>query len=92
MIKFILNDRAINFTIPGNTSGVSVSSGFDYTLDFGFGSDVVVNGSSYILNFYLNDRPVNFKLNAENSANTFYRLLEDGFIRLLEDGSFRLLE
>lgn len=61
-MNFVLNDRAVNFTLSDR------------------------------LDFYLNDGPVNFKLNAENSANTFYRLLEDGFIRLLEDGSFRLLE
>lgn len=47
-----------------------------------------------MIEFTLNDEPVNFTLNAEVEAGPEQaaRLLEDGSFRLLEDGSFRLLE
>lgn len=47
-----------------------------------------------MIEFTLNDEPVNFTLNAEteDGPDAAARLLEDGAFRLLEDGSFRLLE
>lgn len=47
-----------------------------------------------MIEFTLNDEPVNFQLNAEVEGipDADARLLEDGEYRLLEDGSFRLLE
>ena len=47
-----------------------------------------------MIEFTLNDEPVNFILNAdvEEGPEEGARLLEDGGFRLLEDGSFRLLE
>lgn len=47
-----------------------------------------------MIEFKLNDEPINFTLNAEAEAgpDEAARLLEDGAFRLLEDGGFRLLE
>lgn len=47
-----------------------------------------------MIDFTLNDEPINFTLNAETEEGPEQaaRLLEDGDFRLLEDGSFRLLE
>lgn len=47
-----------------------------------------------MIEFTLNDEPVNFTLNAEVEAGPeeAARLLEDGAFRLLEDSGFRLLE
>lgn len=47
-----------------------------------------------MIEFTVNDKPINFVLNAEVEAGPedSARLLEDGDFRLLEDGSFRLLE
>lgn len=47
-----------------------------------------------MIDFILNDEPINFTLNAETEAGPEQsaRLLEDGSFRLLEDDSFRLLE
>lgn len=47
-----------------------------------------------MIEFTLNDEPINFQLNAEveTGPEQAARLLEDGGFRLLEDGSFRLLE
>jgi hypothetical protein len=46
------------------------------------------------IDFTLNDRPIDFKLNAEVELGPEQsaRLLEDGSFRLLEDDGFRLLE
>lgn len=47
-----------------------------------------------LIEFTVNDDPINFTLNAEVEAGPEQaaRLLEDGAFRLLEDGGFRLLE
>lgn len=47
-----------------------------------------------LIDFTVNDEPINFKLNAETETgpDQAARLLEDGAFRLLEDGGFRLLE
>jgi hypothetical protein len=47
-----------------------------------------------MIDFTLNDEPVNFILDADVVAgpDESARLLEDGGYRLLEDGSYRLLE
>ena len=47
-----------------------------------------------MIEFTLNDEPINFTLDAdaEDGPEESARLLEDGSFRLLEDGSFRLLE
>lgn len=47
-----------------------------------------------MIEFTLNDLPINFTLNAEtvHTPSENARLLEDGFYRLLEDDAFRILE
>lgn len=47
-----------------------------------------------MIEFNLNDEPVNFTLNAEVEVGPeeAARLLEDGGFRLLEDDGFRLLQ
>jgi hypothetical protein len=46
-----------------------------------------------MIEFTVNDEPVNFTLDIEvEGPEDDARLLEDGDFRLLEDGSFRLLE
>jgi hypothetical protein len=50
------------------------------------------NLDNYLAYFKLNDRPINFQLNAITLESGNFRLLEDEFMRLLENGEFRLLE
>jgi hypothetical protein len=50
------------------------------------------NLDNYLAYFKLNDRPINFQLNAVTLESGNFRLLEDEFMRLLENGEFRLLE
>ena len=50
------------------------------------------NLDNYLAYFKLNDRPINFQLNAVTLPSGEFRLLEDGEMLLLEDGTFRLLE
>lgn len=50
------------------------------------------NLDNYLAYFKLNDRPINFQLNAITLPSGNFRLLEDEFMRLLENGEFRLLE
>jgi hypothetical protein len=50
------------------------------------------NLDNYLAYFKLNDRPINFQLNAVTLPSGEFRLLEDEFMRLLENGDFRLLE
>lgn len=47
-----------------------------------------------MIEFTLNDDPIDFYLNAETeeSLSDNIRLLEDGDFRITEDGGFRLLE
>ena len=50
------------------------------------------NLDNYLAYFKLNDRPINFQLNAVTTPSGDFRLLEDEFMRLLETGEFRLLQ
>ena len=50
------------------------------------------NLDNYLAYFILNDRAINFGLNAVTLPSGEFRLLEDGEYLLLEDGTNRLLE